>query len=326
MQIALAPMEGLVDNILRDVLTRVGGIDWCVTEFIRVCDRLLPPSSFDKLAPELRHGAQTAAGVPMRVQLLGSDPVCLAENAALACELGAPVIDLNFGCPAKTVNKSRGGAVLLKEPELLHAIVHEVRRAVPAHVPVTAKMRLGFDSPDGALECGTALAEGGAAHLVVHARTKVEGYKPPAHWEWVARVQDVVQVPVFANGEIWTVEDWRRCREVSGAEHIMLGRGLVSRPDLALQIAAAHEGRDYRPLAWCELLPLLREFWRQAQAKLSPRYAPGRMKQWLAMLTRSYPEAVSLFAQLRREDDCQRISQLLGVGVLTGQGVELDVA
>lgn len=129
MQIALAPMEGLVDNILRDVLTRVGSIDWCVTEFIRVCDRLLPASSFDKLAPELRQGARTAAGVPMRVQLLGSDPVCLAENAALACELGAPVIDLNFGCPAKTVNKSRGGAVLLKEPELLHAIVREVRRA-----------------------------------------------------------------------------------------------------------------------------------------------------------------------------------------------------
>lgn len=313
MQIALAPMEGLVDNILRDVLTRVGGIDWCVTEFIRVCDRLLPASSFDKLAPELRQGARTAAGVPMRVQLLGSDPVCLAENAALACELGAPVIDLNFGCPAKTVNKSRGGAVLLKEPELLHAIVREVRRAVPAHIPVTSKMRLGYDSPDGALDCARALAEGGSAHLVVHARTKVEGYKPPAHWEWVARVQDVVAVPVFANGEIWTVDDWRRCREVSGAKDIMLGRGLVSRPDLALQIAAARDGVEYQRMSWDELLPLLREFWRQAQDKLSPRYAPGRMKQWLAMLTRGYPEAVALFAELRREDDCQRISELLGV-------------
>ncbi len=323
MQIALAPMEGLVDNILRDVLTRVGGIDWCVTEFIRVCDRLLPASSFDKLAPELRQGARTAAGVPMRVQLLGSDPVCLAENAALACELGAPVIDLNFGCPAKTVNKSRGGAVLLKEPELLHAIVREVRRAVPAHIPVTSKMRLGYDSPDGALDCARALAEGGSAHLVVHARTKVEGYKPPAHWEWVARVQDVVAVPVFANGEIWTVDDWRRCREVSGARDIMLGRGLVSRPDLALQIAAARDGVEYRPMSWDELLPLLREFWRQAQDKLSPRYAPGRMKQWLAMLTRGYPEAVALFAELRREDDCQRISGLLGMEL---QAVEACVA
>ncbi len=88
MQIALAPMEGLVDNILRDVLTHVGGIDWCVTEFIRVNDRLLTPAYFHKLAPELLHGAHTAAGVPLRVQLLGSDPACLADNAAFACELG----------------------------------------------------------------------------------------------------------------------------------------------------------------------------------------------------------------------------------------------
>jgi tRNA-dihydrouridine synthase C len=247
----------------------------------------------------------------MRVQLLGSDPVCLADNAAFACSLGAPVIDLNFGCPAKTVNKSRGGAVLLKEPELLHAIVREVRRAVPAQIPVTAKMRLGFDSPDAALECAQALAEGGAAQLVVHARTKVDGYKPPAHWEWVVRVQDVVAVPVFANGEIWSVDDWRLCREISGAEDIMLGRGLVSRPDLARQIAAARAGDEVVPMRWDELLPLLQDFWQQARRKLAPRYAPGRLKQWLAMLTRSYPEAVALFAEIRRENDCARIDALL---------------
>jgi len=241
MQIALAPMEGLVDEILRDVLTRMGGADWCVTEFIRVSDRLLPQSSFRKLAPELQTGAITRAGTPVRVQLLGSDPACLADNAAYACSLGAPAIDLNFGCPAKTVNKSRGGAILLREPDLLHAILCEVRRTVPAHIPVTAKMRLGFDSPDGALDCARALVDGGAGQLVVHARTKVEGYKPPAHWEWVARVQEVVAVPVYANGDIWSLEDWRRCREVSGAENIMLGRGLVSRPDLARQIAAAEQ-------------------------------------------------------------------------------------
>jgi len=313
MQIALAPMEGLVDNILRDVLTRVGGIDWCVTEFIRVNDRLLTPAYFHKLAPELLHGAHTAAGVPLRVQLLGSDPVCLAENAALACELGSEVIDLNFGCPAKTVNKSRGGAVLLKEPELLNQIVEHVRRAVPTHIPVTAKMRLGFDSPDGALVCATALAEGGAAHIVVHARTKADGYKPPAHWEWIPRVQEVVKVPVFANGDIWSVEDWRRCREVSGAEDIMLGRGLVARPDLARQIAAARAGEDVVEMSWAQLQPLLQDFWVQCVAQLTERQAPGRLKQWLAMLTRNYPEAVALFAALRRETSLEQVSRLLGV-------------
>ena len=314
MQIALAPMEGLVDEIMRDVLTRVGGLDWCVTEFIRVCDRLLPESSFHKLAPELADGSMTRSGTPMRLQLLGSDPACLADNAALACTLGAPVIDLNFGCPAKTVNKSRGGAVLLREPELLHAIVREVRRAVPASIPVTAKMRLGYDSPDGALDCARALADGGAAQLVVHARTKVDGYKPPAHWEWVARVAEVVQVPVLANGEIWTLADWQRCREISGVDDVMLGRGLVSRPDLARQIAAMRAGEAVSEMTWQALFPLVADFWQQARRKLAPRYAPGRLKQWLAMLARSYPEAVALFAEIRRENDCQRIDRLFGAG------------
>lgn len=313
MQIALAPMEGLVDEILRDVLTRVGGVDWCVTEFIRVSDRLLPQSSYRKLAPELDRGAATRAGTPLRVQLLGSDPACLADNAACAASLGAPAIDLNFGCPAKTVNKSRGGAVLLREPELLHSILREVRRAVPAQIPVTAKMRLGFDNTEGTLDCARALVEGGAAQLVVHARTKVQGYKPPAHWEWIARVQEVVAVPVFANGDIWSLEDWRRCREVSGAENIMLGRGLVSRPDLARQIAAARLGQSVPEMSWDEFTPMLVDFWRQARGKIAPRYAPGRLKQWLALLTRNYPEAVALFAALRRESDCTRIDAMLGV-------------
>ncbi len=322
MQIALAPMEGLVDEILRDVLTQVGGIDWCVTEFIRVTERVLPVGSYEELAPELFSGAQTASGTPLRVQFLGSDPACLADNAAFACTLGAPVIDLNFGCPAKTVNKSRGGAVLLKEPELLHAIVREVRRAVPAAIPVTAKMRLGFDHKDYALECAQALADGGAAQIVVHARTKVEGYKPPAHWEWVARVQEVVKVPVFANGEIWTLDDWRRCREVSGVEDIMLGRGLVARPDLARQIAAAKAGQEVVAMSWAELQPLLADFWQQARRKMSPRYAPGRLKQWLAMLTRSYPEATELFNLLRRESDCLRIDGLLGTDFIEPERAE----
>lgn len=311
MQLALAPMEGLVDNILRDVLTQVGGIDWCVTEFIRVNERLLTAAYYHKFGPELLGGAQTKAGVPLRVQLLGSDPSVLADNAAFACTLGAPVIDLNFGCPAKTVNKSRGGAVLLKEPELLHRILREVRATVPAHIPVTAKMRLGFDTPDSAIECATALAEGGADVLVVHARTKVDGYKPPAHWEWVAKVQDVVKVPVYANGDIWTVADWRRCREVSGAQDFMLGRGLVSKPDLARQIVAAHQGIDLPDMTWVELLPLIQEFWRQAREQLTPRQAPGRLKQWLAMLTRTYPEAAELFTQVRREQDCDAVQRLL---------------
>lgn len=311
MQIALAPMEGLVDDVLRDVLTRVGGIDWCVTEFIRVSRNLLPARVFHGYAPELRAGARTRAGTPMRVQLLGSDPACLADNAALACRLGAPVIDLNFGCPAKTVNRSRGGAVLLKEPELLHRILREVRRTVPAAIPVTAKMRLGYEHTDLALDCARALADGGAAQIVVHARTKVDGYRPPAHWAWIARVRDAVRVPVFANGEVWSVDDWRRCRAESGVEDLMLGRGLVARPDLALQIAAARRGETIEPMTWDALVPSVQDFWAQVRAKLPEKQAPGRLKQWLCWLRQSYTQADALFAAVRTETDCVRIDALV---------------
>ena len=315
MQIALAPMEGLVDHIMRDVLTEQGGIDWCVTEFVRITDQLLPARSYQRLAPELSQGAQTPAGTPLRVQLLGSDPQAMADNAAKACEMGAPVVDLNFGCPSKTVNNSCGGAILLREPEVLFKIVEAVRAGMPAGIPLTTKMRLGYDSPDGAMDCARALAAGGSAQIVVHARTKVDGYKPPAHWEWVAKVQDVVAIPVFANGDIWTLEDWYRCREVSGVDHVMLGRGLVSRPDLAKQIACARDGIEYQLKTWQELQPMLREFWRQVRLFQLPRSAPGRLKQWLAMLIRNYPEAQVLFNQLRKVTDCDVIDRLFGFTV-----------
>ena len=319
--IALAPMEGLVDTLMRDTITRMGGVDWCVTEFVRVTTRQLPATTFQRLAPELAQGSRTPAGTPMHLQLLGSDPACLADNAAFAAQLGAPVIDLNFGCPAKTVNRSRGGAVLLQEPELLHAIVREVRRSLPPTIPVTAKMRLGYLDTQPALDCARALAEAGASWLVVHARTKADGYRPPAHWEWIARIQDVVNVPVYANGEIWSLQDWRRCREISGVEPLMLGRGLIAQPDLARQIRAAQRGQTCHPLQWDDLLPELRRFWRVVRERLPAKVAPGRLKQWLCWLARNYQGAAQLFAEIRTETRAEPIDlRLLGV-VLKPQAV-----
>ena len=232
-------MEGLLDHGLRDILTRTGGVDRCVSEFIRITDQLLPARSFTRVVPELLRGSRTRAGVPVRPQLLGSDAVCVAENAARLAELAPAGIDLNFGCPAKTVNRHRGGAVLLNEPELVHAIVAAVRRAVPADVPVSAKMRLGVDDEARLLDCAHAIDSAGASELAVHARTKAHGYRPPAYWESIAQVKEAVRLPVIANGDIWSVADAARCRKVTGCDALMLGRGMVRRPGLALAIARA---------------------------------------------------------------------------------------
>jgi len=305
----LAPMEGLLDATLRDVLTRTGGVDRCVSEFIRVTDTLLPERAFVRVVPELLNGGCTRAGVPVRPQLLGSDPVCLAENAARLASISPFGVDLNFGCPAKTVNRSRGGAVLLDEPELIGRIVSAVRRAVPEHLPVSAKMRLGYGDDSVAEDCALAIAEAGADELVIHARTKVHGYRPPAYWERIADVRSVLpdRLVVVANGEIWSAADARRCREVTGCDSVMIGRGLVTDPGLALEV----KGQGGVP--WSQIPPLLTTFWTQVSARVDRRHRAGRLKQWLNYLRKRYPEAQLAFDQLRESNDPVHVEAWLRV-------------
>jgi len=311
MPIMLAPMEGLLDHTLRDVLTRVGGVDVCVSEFIRVTNTVLPRRAFVRVAPELLNQSCTAAGVPVKVQLLGSDPICLADNAAALAELAQYGIDLNFGCPAKTVNQHRGGAVLLDEPELVGQIVAAVRRAVPAHIPVSAKMRLGYNDDSRAEDCALAIEAAGASELVVHARTKAHGYRPPAYWDRIADLRQHVRLPIVANGEIWTVADALRCQQVTGCDRLMIGRGMVTDPGLALAIAhQARTGEALMPgqaVAWTTMLDLMQIFWSGVSARVATRHRAGRLKQWLNYMRRVYPAAQQAFDELRRVHDAHKI-------------------
>lgn len=296
-RLVLAPMEGLADDVLRDVLTRAGGYDWCVTEFIRVSSTVLPHSAFTRVSPELRTGSRTRAGTPVRLQFLGSDPALLAANAAHASLLNPAGIDLNFGCPTPLINRNRGGAALLNDPELLHRIAAAVRAAVPAEIPVTAKMRLGIEDTSQALDCARALAAGGIQELVVHARTKHDGYRPPARWHVVAAIRESLRIPVIANGEVWTVADYHASRAATGCDDVMLGRGAVADPLLARRIreGAAGDPADH----WQTVMAMILDFWSQVQKKVLPTQSPGRLKQWLGYLRRNYPQADQLFTTVR---------------------------
>ena len=298
-------MEGLLDHSLRDALTRLGGVDLCVSEFIRITDQLLPARVFTRIVPELLHGGRTAAGTPVRAQLLGSDPACLADNAARLAGLQPAGIDLNFGCPAAIVNRHRGGAVLLDEPELVHAIVAAVRRAVPAEMPVSAKMRLGHRDDALMLDNARGIAAAGASELVVHGRTKLHGYRPPAFWDRIGLIRAAVSIPVVANGEIWTVDDAQRCLSESGCDALMLGRGMVADPGLALAV------RGQTATHWGAVQPLLPIYWKRIARHVVPRHRAGRLKQWLNLLRRRFPEAQVLFDQVRTINDPAGVQQLL---------------
>jgi tRNA-dihydrouridine synthase C len=303
MTVTLAPMEGIVDEHMRDIMTRVGGFDLCVSEFVRLSSQLLPASVYYRYCPELLTGGKTAAGTPVHVQLMGGDASLLAESAEQVVALGAPGIDLNFGCPAKTVNKRDAGATLLQWPTRVHDIVAAVRKAVPSHIPVSAKMRLGYMDKNLYLDNAHAVEDAGAGKLTVHARTKLEGYKPPAHWEYLSPIREELGIRVIANGEIWTPEDYKACKSISGCSEFMIGRGAIARPSLALEI----KGDSQDKLQWEVIMGHLYEYNKMLLSMDDELRRAGRLKQWIKLLSRSYDPSGGLFADIRRLQEPDQI-------------------
>lgn len=304
MHITLAPMEGVVDHLMRDMLTQVGGFDLCVTEFVRIVEQLMPKRVFYRICPELKNQGFTPNGVPVKVQLLGQHADWLAENAYRAIELGSHGVDLNFGCPAKIVNKNKGGAALLREPETIYRIVCAVRQAVPKEHVVSAKMRLGFDDTSLAIANAQAIADAGADSLVIHARTKADGYKPPAYWDWIAKIKQHVDIPIVANGEIWNERDALNCQQQSSCENIMLGRGVLAMPNLAQVIK-----NQQQTMPWEQVKTLLVRYSGYELFGDKGLYYPNRVKQWLTYLRRQYTEADELFMTVRALKSAEEILQ-----------------
>jgi tRNA-dihydrouridine synthase C len=294
----LAPMEGLTDAPMRAVQGEIGAFTFAVSEFLRISINVAPRGVFLRHVPELREAGRTTTGLPVQVQILGGDPGRMAASAVVACEAGAKAIDINFGCPAPTVNSHDGGATLLKYPRRIREIVAAIRDAVPADVPVSAKLRLGWDTEDAIFENAAMAAEGGAAWITIHGRTREQGYRPPAHYRPIRIVRERLQIPVVANGDIWNIAGLRQCREETGCIHFMLGRGALSNPFLSHQAArelglpaanpvlfpetpaaarGAGEGFDWRP----HLQRLADHTERFPHMK--PGYLVKRLKQWLKL-------------------------------------------
>lgn len=306
MKIYLAPMEGLADHFLRRLITRCGSYDLVISEFVRVVDQCLPKRVYLEQIPELLNNGLTDSGTPVRVQLLGNHPQALAENALRAIELGSHGLDLNFGCPSKTVNSSKGGAVLLDEPETIHSVVSAVRDALPEGETLSAKMRLGFNDISRLWDCAYAIRDGGADEIIVHARTKQQGYTPPAYWHLPREFEQKLGIPMIINGEIWTPEDAALATSESNCNAIMLGRGAVRNPWLASEIQKQAITAD-----WQQIHPLVLQFWQEVTTQMSPRYCAGRLKQWLNHLRMNYSEADQLFSEIRRLTCIDDISKAL---------------
>jgi tRNA-dihydrouridine synthase C len=283
--LVLAPMEGVTDAAMRAVQGERGVFTHAVSEFVRVSHAVLTRTVFVRQVPELLTGCRTPTGLPVQVQLLGGDPALMAASAVAAYETGATAVDINFGCPAKTVNRHDGGATLLKYPSRIREIVAAVRTALPRNVPVSAKLRLGWDDIDAIDENAARAAEGGASWLTIHARTRTQGYAPPVFWEPIRRVRESLGIPIVANGDIWTLQDFRRCREITGCRHFMLGRGALADPRLphlaAVELGLPHgPAHNFEPVDWPSQLLRLVDWSGRFQGN-GPERVVARLKQWL---------------------------------------------
>ncbi|WGE34286.1 tRNA dihydrouridine(16) synthase DusC [Actinobacillus genomosp. 1] len=296
-KVILAPMQGVLDPFVRKLLTAVNDYDLCISEFVRVVDQKLPKKAFYRFAPELLQGGLTDSGTPVRVQLLGQHPQWLAENAQLAIELGSHGVDLNCGCPSKTVNGSNGGASLLKDPDLIYRATKAMRDAVPQDQIVSVKVRLGWDSADQCFEIADAVVQGGADEITVHGRTKQDGYRAERiNWQAIGEIQKRLSIPVIANGEIWDFESAKNCQNMTACSRLMIGRGALNTPNLSRVVKF-----NQPKMPWHEVLQLLFQYVNMENERDSGFYHVARIKQWLHYLDKEYPEAKDLFQILKTE-------------------------
>jgi tRNA-dihydrouridine synthase C len=264
----LAPMEGVTEPCFRDlVLARndPASLGGAFTEFVRVS---VSPISRSVIR---RHLGRSRFPQPVGVQLMGNDLEHLARTAYNAVAAGAPLLDLNFGCPSKGALAGCAGSALLREPLALEKIVRAVVDAV--QVPVTAKIRAGWDDASHVEDLARAAENGGASLLTVHCRTRAEGYCDLVDWTRIARAVRAVSIPICGNGGIERHEDLARMRDTTGARFAMVGRGALADPWI---FSGWRVDREEALRFLLDYADAMRE-----RGKLTPRGVAARIKQLL---------------------------------------------
>ncbi len=209
--------------------------------------------------------------------------------------------------PSKLVNGSGGGATLLKDPDLIYRGAKAMREAVPAHLPVTVKIRLGWDSGARRFEIADAVQQAGATELVVHGRTKEDGYKAERiNWQAIGEIRERLSIPVIANGEIWDYASAQACLAATGCESIMIGRGALNVPNLS-RVIKYNEPR----MPWPDVVKLLQKYTQLEKQGDTGMYHVARIKQWLGYLRKEYAEATELFSEIRALTTSAAIAQAI---------------
>lgn len=281
----LAPMEGVGDRCFRKAMASIGGFDEAVRDFLRVPKHAHIPS----LA--VGYQADELNPIPLAAQLMGSELDLMAEMAREMEKRGAPRIDLNCGCPSNTVTGRGAGSSLLKEPDFLHEVAKSIVKAVS--IPVTLKMRSGFEDISLFKENLLAAESSGVQYITLHPRTKVDGYGPPARWDLIAEAKSILKIPLVGNGDILNVDHALEMLKMTGCDALMIGRGSIINPFIFHQIRAHYSKKPYHP-QWADLVAYLNVYLAETPADMSTRVRVGKLKQLLGFLFKGNAELLKM--------------------------------
>lgn len=302
--LALAPMAGVTDLPFR-LICRRQGCGMTVSEMVSAKGLLYKNVKTTEML-RIAEGER-----PTAIQLFGSVPQELAEAARIVQASGADIIDFNMGCPvAKIVNNGEGSA-LMKTPQLAHDILAAMVQAVS--IPVTVKFRAGWDADHiNAVEIAKAAEAAGVAAIAVHGRTRQQFYEGKADWSVIAAVKQAVQLPVFGNGDIFSVDDGLRMLHETGCDGLMIGRGADGNPWIFSELAAVLAGKP-RPAT-----PTLAERLQQAAEHLAmlidykgEYVAVKEMRRHISAYLKGMPHAAEFRGRFHKVDTYDQFMTLL---------------